>query len=174
MLVKYTVEAAIKGLTKALELRDIKVVITPSVVRAAALPDIDVHQVLQLKISAMDTCRGVSGMAIRIVSKETLKVLRSSILIMTDGKHDPTLQERAYAALLHEVGHIFPIHTNDEVLAWERGWEMAEVITPAMWNERVVSLDTYRIPNGGRKNESKVGKMDPQQRSSDCPLGVAA
>lgn len=174
MLIKYTIEAAIDGLVKALALQDIKVVITSSVVRAARLPDIDVHQVLQLKISAMGDTKGVSGMAIRIVSRETLKVLRSSILIMTDGRGDVTLKERAYAALLHEVGHIFPIHTNDEILAWERGWEMAEIITPAMWNERVISLDTYRIPNGGRGYESKVGKVDPQQRSSDCPLEVAA
>lgn len=61
---------------------------------------------------------------------------------------DVATAERVYGALIHEAGHILPASTRDEQLAWDRGWEMARVVTDAMRESRRACLETYGIYEG--------------------------
>lgn len=172
MLINYAVEESIRGLSKALELQGTDVLITSSFLRARlTLPYMSGENVLSLKLSA--ELLGVpSAMMTRIFRASTNRPVHTAILVMLPWgwKRNP---EQIYASLLHEYGHLFPTYTDDEVLAWDRGWEMAITITPTMWQTRVESLESYKIPNGGRKHEPEkvAGGIDG---SVHAPLKIAA
>ena len=53
--------------------------------------------------------------------------------------------DTVYAVLLHELGHLWPRETHDELLAWQRAFDMAEVVTDGMRVVRAQALASYGL-----------------------------
>lgn len=132
-MLQANIEAELQGLLRALKLTGFKVIITS-----------DDKQLRHLGVGGLDMRRLRQGC--ELTGRATGGASPELKTIVIYGSPDRLADtEVIYAVLLHELGHIISPCTHDEVLAWDRGFDIALTVTPKMRAIRKQALATYDI-----------------------------